>query len=105
MKNVMKHTLTPWTLNKKATHPWVVEAPSNIPGIPAEIVRVGYRPNATFIVRAVNVHNDLLISAKEALCWLDPNGKLDGETPNEDRSDKENVIIGLYEAIAKAEEV
>lgn len=46
---------------------------------------------------------DLLEIAKEALCWLDPDCKLDGETENDDNSDRENMIIGLYEAITKAE--
>lgn len=68
-KNEIKaqHTPTPWTMNKKETHPWVIEAPSNIPGIPATIVKVGYRPNAAFIVRAVNMHDELVEALKIAL--------------------------------------
>lgn len=59
--------------------------------------------NAAFIVRAVNSYNDLLIIAKEALCELDPDCKYDGERWERGMSDREGLIIGLYEAIAKAE--
>lgn len=59
--------------------------------------------NAAFIVRAVNSHNDLLEIAKDTLCELDPNCKLDGTQWVKGMSDRESLIIGLYEAIAKAE--
>lgn len=61
------------------------------------------RADAAFIVRAVNSYNDLLIIAKEALCELDPDCKYDGERWERGMSDREGLIIGLYEAIAKAE--
>lgn len=59
--------------------------------------------NAAFIVRAVNSHNDLLVIAKDALCELDPDCKYDGVKWLDGMDDRESLIIGLYEAIAKGE--
>lgn len=64
------------------------------------------RANAHFIVTAVNSHEELLEATKEALCWLDPDCKLDGVSyQGEDmHSDRDKMIIGLYEAIRRASE-
>lgn len=53
-------TSAPWSLNPKASHPWIVEAPTKFPGVKAEICKVGYRPNAELIASAP----DLLELAK-----------------------------------------
>lgn len=58
-----------------------------------------------YIERAVSCHETLLEATKEALCWLDPDCKLDGvRYQGEDmHNDREKMVIGLYEAIAKAQ--
>lgn len=77
MPTKTQHMPLPWALNREEKHPWVIEAPSNIPGIPAIIVKIGYRPNAAFIIRAVNAYDELL----QAL--LNAHGIIDSANPNE----------------------
>lgn len=55
------------------------------------------------IERAVNSHGALLEAVTEALCWLDPDCKLDGVKRTDYTSDRENMVIDLYRVIAQAE--
>ena len=47
-----KHSPGPWSLHGSKAHPWLVEAPSNVPGMPAPICVIGYKPNAQLIAAA-----------------------------------------------------
>ena len=50
--SLAKHSPGPWSLHGSKAHPWLVEAPSNVPGMPAPICVVGYKPNAQLIAAA-----------------------------------------------------
>jgi hypothetical protein len=64
-----KHTPGPWSLNDDASHPWVVECQTNIPGHLGEVCKVGYLPNARLIAAAPDMLEALrnLLSLFEAI--------------------------------------
>lgn len=111
MKTQSQHTPTPWETytGDGGTEHIAHEVDSHTlsiaeitQGMFAEQSKEVRKTNAAFIVRAVNCHDEFLTAIKEALCWLDPDCKLDGENKTEDKSDRENMIIALYEVLEKA---
>lgn len=112
-----QHTPTPWVLDKLSGGD--LPALFHINGGAVE-VRSG-KMDAAFIVRAVNgfeereaelkrlrdSHEQLLELAKDALCELDPDCNYDGSNYKGEPSEKANprvqLILALYDAIAKAD--
>lgn len=99
-----KHTPVPWEVDPdctervQAVHPDV----NDVDGI-AECFGPNCLDNAVFIVRAVNVHDDLLAAAKELVRLMDevdPNTALGDEA---DRVFPHYEFNDLRAAIAKAE--
>lgn len=100
-ENEFQHTLTPWkVLNHSivSEHDGIIEAITGLNGYALEA-------NAAFIVKAVNLHDELVNVLKEVLCYVDEpksdcgicnKGALAGHKPG-------CVVPAVLKALAKAE--
>jgi CO dehydrogenase/acetyl-CoA synthase epsilon subunit len=89
-----QHTKKPWRLGDAG---YTIFGPKTENPLPTVVAKVFHKENATFIVRAVNSHEELLEAAKMAFKLLE-------KMPVTNTRSKENETYGyLANAIAKAE--
>jgi hypothetical protein len=87
-----------WEVNKKKSHPWVVECETNVPGVKGEVAVVSYKPYAHLIAAAPDQNNALIY----ARCQMERvRSVLNGE--GKEKLTKKDMEMSLYQAIMQAD--